>query len=559
MPPATAAHATTQHLLVPIFHAPSTFLGYPDLTSFLQAWLPIIFMGLLVVAVFALMRFMPRTRPAEIKPDSAPPIAWADIAGADEAKEELREIVDYLRDPKRFRDLGAKVPKGILLHGPPGTGKTLLAKAVAHESGATFFSQSAASFVEMFVGVGAARIRRLFKAARKNAPAIVFIDELDAVGGHRGLRRLRRARPDPEPAAGRDGRLHRAQGRRRDRRLQPAREARPGAAAAGPLRPPDLRLAARRRRPRADPPGPLPQQAARRRRRPEAARAPDLGPDRSRPREHLQRGRDLRRTARRRQGRDDGLRRRARAGGRRDAVAPDPHRPREARRRLPRGRPRPLRRAPPDRRPRPPDLDRPARPRPRLHAEPPRGGPLPEDPRGADRLHDDAAGRPRRRAARVRLDHHRRLRRPQARRRHRPRDGPRVRDGDGFERPSRDRRGLRRGHPPRARRRDPRARRRVLPRRPSIVDTHRVTLDQLAATLLANEVLERADIDRIMGDVPRAAPHGSASCRSPPPPRSTRRATDGSRALCSGLDAVRRRPRRRRRRVDRRRARDLPR
>jgi cell division protease FtsH len=139
-----------------------------------------------VVAVFALMRFMPRTRPEQIKPDNAPSIGWSEIAGADEAKEELREIVDYLRDPKRFKDIGAKVPKGVLLHGPPGTGKTLLAKAVAHESGATFFSQSAASFVEMFVGVGAARIRRLFKAARKKSPAIVFIDELDAVGGHRG-------------------------------------------------------------------------------------------------------------------------------------------------------------------------------------------------------------------------------------------------------------------------------------------------------------------------------------------------------------------------------------
>src|SRR5256714_2729517 len=162
------------------------FLGYPDLTSWLQAWLPIIFMGLLVIAVFLLLRAMPRTRPQQIKPDSAPAIGWPDIAGADEAKEELREVVDYLRDPKRFRDLGARVPKGILLHGPPGTGKTLLAKAVAHESGASFFSQSAASFVEMFVGVGAARIRRLFKAARKHAPAIVFIDELDAVGGHRG-------------------------------------------------------------------------------------------------------------------------------------------------------------------------------------------------------------------------------------------------------------------------------------------------------------------------------------------------------------------------------------
>jgi cell division protease FtsH len=163
------------------------FLGYPDAYSWLHDWLPIIFMGLIVVAIFGLMRFMPRTRPEQIKPDASPSIAWSDIAGADEAKEELREVVDYLRDAKRFRELGAKVPKGILLHGPPGTGKTLLAKAVAHESGATFFSQSAASFVEMFVGVGAARIRRLFRAARKKAPAIVFIDELDAVGGHRGF------------------------------------------------------------------------------------------------------------------------------------------------------------------------------------------------------------------------------------------------------------------------------------------------------------------------------------------------------------------------------------
>jgi cell division protease FtsH len=162
------------------------FLGYPDFVSWLQAWLPIIFMGLLVVGLFSVKRTMPRTRPKQIKPDSAPPIAWADIAGADEAKDELREVVDYLRDPKRFRRIGARVPRGVLLYGPPGTGKTLLAKAVAHESGAVFFSQSAASFVEMFVGVGSARIRRLFGSARKHAPAIVFIDELDAVGGHRG-------------------------------------------------------------------------------------------------------------------------------------------------------------------------------------------------------------------------------------------------------------------------------------------------------------------------------------------------------------------------------------
>jgi cell division protease FtsH len=165
----------------------ASFLWEPDIQTFMLHWLPIVFMGLLVVAVFALMRYMPRTKPIEIKPEAAPPIGWPDIAGADEAKDELREVVEYLRDPRRFRELGAKVPKGILLHGPPGTGKTLLAKAVAHESGARFFSQSAASFVEMFAGLGAARIRRLFRVARKNAPAIVFIDELDAVGGHRGM------------------------------------------------------------------------------------------------------------------------------------------------------------------------------------------------------------------------------------------------------------------------------------------------------------------------------------------------------------------------------------
>jgi len=149
------------------------FLGYPDLISWLQGWLPIIFMGLLVVGLFSVKRMMPRTRPKEIKPDTAPVIAWADIAGADEAKDELREVVDYLRNPKRFHAIGARVPRGVLLYGPPGTGKTLLAKAVAHESGAVFFSQSAASFVEMFVGVGSARIRELFRSARKRAPAIV--------------------------------------------------------------------------------------------------------------------------------------------------------------------------------------------------------------------------------------------------------------------------------------------------------------------------------------------------------------------------------------------------
>src|SRR5215213_2403784 len=155
-------------------------------TDFMLTWLPIIFMGLIVLLIGLTMRYMPRTKPQEIKPETSQSIRWGDVAGADEAKEELREVVEFLRDPKRFKKLGASVPRGILLHGPPGTGKTLLAKAVANESKAKFFAQSAASFVEMFAGLGAARIRRLFRIARKEAPAIIFIDELDAVGATRG-------------------------------------------------------------------------------------------------------------------------------------------------------------------------------------------------------------------------------------------------------------------------------------------------------------------------------------------------------------------------------------
>ena len=145
----------------------------------------ILFMFLIVFFLWKTLKRMPATKPIQIKPDVKSSIGWEDIAGVDDAKDELREVVEFLRDPKRFAKLGARVPKGVLLHGPPGTGKTLLAKAVAHESGAQFFSQSAASFVEMFAGLGAARIRRLFREARKHAPAIIFIDELDAVGGRR--------------------------------------------------------------------------------------------------------------------------------------------------------------------------------------------------------------------------------------------------------------------------------------------------------------------------------------------------------------------------------------
>ncbi|MGI6192420.1 MAG: ATP-dependent zinc metalloprotease FtsH [Christensenellales bacterium] len=113
-------------------------------------------------------------------------ITFKDVAGADEEKEELAEIVEFLKNPRRFTDMGARVPKGVLLMGPPGTGKTLLAKAVAGEAGAPFYSISGSDFVEMFVGVGASRVRDLFNTAKKSSPAIIFIDEIDAVGRHRG-------------------------------------------------------------------------------------------------------------------------------------------------------------------------------------------------------------------------------------------------------------------------------------------------------------------------------------------------------------------------------------
>ncbi|HSP71233.1 MAG TPA: ATP-dependent zinc metalloprotease FtsH [Gaiellaceae bacterium] len=151
----------------------------------LLLWLPVLFFALIVFFLWKTLSLMPRVKPKMIAPKSSSSVRWDDVAGLEEAKAELHEVVDFLRDPKRFERLGARVPKGILLYGPPGTGKTLLAKAVAKESGAEFYSQSASSFVEMFAGLGAARIRKLFNEARKHAPSIVFIDELDAVGAAR--------------------------------------------------------------------------------------------------------------------------------------------------------------------------------------------------------------------------------------------------------------------------------------------------------------------------------------------------------------------------------------
>jgi cell division protease FtsH len=174
--------------VVPSVGADDGGLSWGEVESWMVVWLPILFMGLIAVVLILMLRFMPsfKMKPQEIEPQSSESIRWEDVAGVEEAKDELREVVEFLRDPKRFRALGASVPKGVLLHGPPGTGKTLLAKAVANESNAKFFAQSASSFVEMFAGLGAARIRRLFKEARKKAPAIIFIDELDAVGATRG-------------------------------------------------------------------------------------------------------------------------------------------------------------------------------------------------------------------------------------------------------------------------------------------------------------------------------------------------------------------------------------
>jgi cell division protease FtsH len=183
------AHAVTKAAPIaapPVVHA--SFVQ--NLQNAALNWEPVIailFFVVIIAVMWRMLKVMPKVKPQQIKPASHQAVGWKDIAGVDDARGELEEIVEFLRDPKQFEELGAKVPKGVLLHGPPGTGKTLLAKAVAHESGAQFFAQSAAAFVEMFAGLGAARIRRLFAIARKHEPAIIFIDELDAVGGRRGM------------------------------------------------------------------------------------------------------------------------------------------------------------------------------------------------------------------------------------------------------------------------------------------------------------------------------------------------------------------------------------
>ncbi len=176
---------------------------------------------------------------------------FADVAGVDEAKEELKEIVEFLSNPKKYQRLGGRIPKGVLLLGPPGCGKTLLARAVAGEANVPFFFMSGSEFVEMFVGLGAARVRELFQQAKEKAPALVFLDEIDTIGKGRGgalgagLRRARRARADAEPAPRRDGRVRLEQGRHHHGRHQPPRRARPRAGAARTVRPAGRRRPAR--------------------------------------------------------------------------------------------------------------------------------------------------------------------------------------------------------------------------------------------------------------------------------------------------------------------------
>ncbi len=170
----------------------------PSQPSILVSFLPyILLFGGMAVFYFIILRRMqdgglgggrgPSFGKAKIaSAKSGRPTTFKDVAGADEEKEELAEIVEFLRSPKKFNDLGARIPKGVLLMGPPGTGKTLLARAVAGEAGVPFFSISGSDFVELYVGVGASRVRDLFEQAKKNSPSIIFIDEIDAVGRHRG-------------------------------------------------------------------------------------------------------------------------------------------------------------------------------------------------------------------------------------------------------------------------------------------------------------------------------------------------------------------------------------
>ncbi|TFH04862.1 MAG: ATP-dependent metallopeptidase FtsH/Yme1/Tma family protein, partial [Spirochaetales bacterium] len=164
----------------------------PTLLGIMLSVLPYLFLLWIFFTMFRNIRgqgksiFQVGENKAKLYDEKAERTTFADVEGLEGAKEEVMEIVDFLKDPDRYTSLGARSPKGILLVGPPGTGKTLIARAVAGEAGVPFFSMSGSDFMEMFVGVGASRVRNLFKDAKKKAPSIIFIDELDSIGRHRG-------------------------------------------------------------------------------------------------------------------------------------------------------------------------------------------------------------------------------------------------------------------------------------------------------------------------------------------------------------------------------------
>ena len=270
-----------------------------------------------------------KSRAKRMSPDS-PKVTFKDVAGADEAVEELHEIKEFLENPKKFQALGARIPKGVLLYGPPGTGKTLLARAVAGEAGVPFFSISGSDFVEMFVGVGASRVRDLFEQAKQASPCIIFMDEIDAVGRHRGAglggghdereQTLNQLLVEMDGFEMKDNIILIAATNRPDI-LDPAL-LRPG-----PLRPADRRRPPRPARPPQDPRGALARQAARARDRPRHARRRHARLHGRRPLEPHQRGSAARCTPRqeddragRARGRDHARHRRARR--RRPACSP---------------------------------------------------------------------------------------------------------------------------------------------------------------------------------------------------------------------------------------------
>ena len=321
-----------------------------------------------------------KSRAKRMSVDS-PKITFRDVAGVDEAVEELHEIKEFLENPKKFQALGARIPKGVLLYGPPGTGKTLLARAVAGEAGVPFFSISGSDFVEMFVGVGASRVRDLFEQAKQNSPCIIFMDEIDAVGRHRGAglggghdereQTLNQLLVEMDGFEMKDNIILIAATNRPDI-LDPAL-LRPG-----PLRPPDRRRPPRPQGPLQDPRGPHARQAAGQGDQRRRARRPDPRLHRRRPLEPRQRGRPAERAQRQARDHPGGARRGDHARDRRPGEE-DPGHERQGApdHRLSRDGPRDRRALPRALRPGPQDLDHQPRPGPGLHDLDAAGGQVP--------------------------------------------------------------------------------------------------------------------------------------------------------------------------------------